>query len=168
VGRLLGDPDFAFVMDVYESLCMEDGIGVERETVAGSFTLDTARQCPAQAVIATRSGGAHLALFGQPIQLKPGQLIEFSQKKLTLDSRVDSQFVVISRRTSPPEKPLAPVRCSYLLRDIIRILCEKPGLGNSPGGLGVSYAEVLALIGQLSDQGMIPAKFWAGPLPVIP
>ncbi|MCF7973300.1 MAG: flagellar basal body P-ring protein FlgI [Phycisphaerae bacterium] len=168
VARLLSDPDFEFVMDVYESLCMADGAGVERETVAGAFTLDVIPQNRTQAVIATRSGGAHLALFGGPIQLKPGQLIEFPHKKLTLNSKADNQFVWISRRTSPLEKTVAPVKCLPQLRDIIRVLCEKPGLGNSPGGLGLSYSELLALIGQLSDQGMIPARLWAGPLPELP
>ena len=52
VGSLLGDQDFQFVMDVYETLCMRDGLGVERETVAGVFTLDLVGQNPSQAILA--------------------------------------------------------------------------------------------------------------------
>ena len=168
VTRLLADTDLQFAMDVYESLCMKDGVGVERETVAGAFTLDIIAQSPTQAVVATRSGGAHLALFGSPIQLKPGQVFEFPQKKITLDSRSDADFVVISRQSASRGRAMVSVKCSYKLRDIVRVLCEKRGLGGAPGGFGLAYDELLGLIGQLSDQGMIAAKLWAGPLPDFP
>jgi hypothetical protein len=45
---------------------------------------------------------------------------------------------------------------------------QKPGLGNAPGGFGLSYDELLGFIGQLSDQSMIGASFWAGPLSDLP
>ena len=164
VARLLGDADFEFAMDVYESLCMKDGVGAEREIVAGAFTLDVIGQSRTQAVIATRRGGAHVALFGSPIRLKPGQIIEFSQKKIRLDSRSDTAFVLISRSFTGQGKTLAPVKCSYHLRDIIRVLCKKRGLGGDDDGFGLTYDELLGLLGQLADQGMIPASLWAGPL----
>jgi hypothetical protein len=165
VGTLLGDVNFQFVMDVYESLCMKDGVGVARETIAGAFTLDIISQNRTQAVIATQSGGAHVALFGTPIQFKPGQIMEFSQKKMTLDSRSSPEFVLVSRQSGGRGRAMAPVKCSYQLQDIIRVLCQKPGLGGTPGGFGLSYDELLGLIGQLSDEGLIAAKLWAGPLP---
>jgi len=168
VGKLLGDIDFQFAMDVYESLCMEDGVGVERETVAGVFTLDLIPQNPTKAVLATRRGGAHLALFGAPILLKPGQIIEFPQKNMTLDTKYDGQSVVISRRSSPSDPAIASVNCSFQLRDVILVLCKKPRLGSSEAGFGMAYDEILSLIEQLSEQEMIPAKLWAGPLPNLP
>lgn len=168
VARLLGDADFQFAMDVYESLSMKDGVGAERETVAGAFTLDIIAQSRTQAVIATRSGGAHVALFGSPIRLKPGQIIEFSQKKIKVDSRSDTTFVLISRSSASQSKARAPVQCSYQLRDIIHVLCKKRGLGGDDEGFGLSYDELLGFIGQLADQGMIPASFWAGPLLDLP
>ncbi len=168
VAKLLGDPDLQFAMDVYESLCMKDGVGVQRETVAGAFTLDTIDQSPTQAVIATRRGGAHLALFGSPIQLKPGQMIEFSQKKMTIDSRSERQSVIISSRSGSPAARMDPVKCANRLRDIIPVLCKKPGLGGAPGGFGLGYDEVLGLIGQLSHEHVIGASLWAGPLSDLP
>lgn len=165
VTRLLSDPNLQFAMDVYESLAMEDGVGTERETVAGVFTMDTVRQNPNKAVIATRSAGAHLALFGSPIYLKSGQFLEFPEKRVILDSRVNNQYVMISRHTDQPGVTTKPVQCTCQLRDIVRVLCEKPGLGNDPGGFGLSYSDLLYLLRQLSEKGMIPAKLWAGPLP---
>jgi len=165
VAKLLSDPDLSFAMDVYESLAMADGVGVQREIVAGAFSLDTVPQSPTQAILATRSGRACLALFGSPIQFKSGHIVEFPQKKMIFDARTDIQFVLISRSSGITDNAVAPVKCSRKLQDIIRVLCQKPGLGGSPGGFGLSYAEVLALIQQLSDQGIIPAKLWAGPLP---
>ena len=165
IARLLADSDLTFAMDVYESLCMEEGVGVEREAVAGIFSMDTVRQNRTQAVVATRSGGAYLALFGSPIHLKPGQLIEFPKKKIILDSRANNQYVMISRHTNQAGVVTTPVKCAGQLRDLIRVLCDKPGLGDSQGGFGLSYSDILELIGQLSDRGMIPAELWAGPLP---
>ena len=164
-GQMLSDPDFQFAMDVYESLCLKDGAGVDRETVAGAFTLDTIAQSRTEAVVATRSGGSHLALFGSPILLKQGEIIEFPDKKIVFDSRSNSPMVVISRQSAGPGGAGVRVQCSCQLRDIIRVLCKKPALGGEPGGFGLPYDELLALLAQLSEQGMIPAKLWAGPLP---
>lgn len=168
VASLLGDQDFRFAMDAYETLCMKDGVGVERETVAGVFTLDLVGQNPTQAILATRSGGAYLALFGPPIQLKAGHVVEIPQKKLILDTRSDPQFVVISRAIAGGGKVSEPVKCSHQLRDVIRVLCEKPGLGGAPGGLGLSYDVLLTVLARLSEQGLTEAKLWAGPLPELP
>ncbi|MCP4454914.1 MAG: hypothetical protein GY809_25935, partial [Planctomycetes bacterium] len=130
----------------------------------GAFTLDNVSQSRTQAVIASRRGGAHLALFGGPIQVKPGQTIQFSHKKITLDSRSEPPSVVIFSQSGRPDRAAKPVRCANRLRDIILVLCKKPGLGNAPGGFGLAYDELLGLIGQLSDQRMIGASLWAGPL----
>ncbi len=167
-GKLLGDADFEFAMDVYETLCMEDAVGVERETLAGAFTLDLIPQNHTKAVLATRRGGAHLALFGAPILLKPGQIIEFSQNNMTLDTKSNSELAVISRQSNPSDRAAPSVTCSLQLGDVIRVLGKKPGLGRSQVGFGMPYDEILSFIGQLSEQEMISAKLWAGPLPNLP
>ena len=55
------------------------------------------------------------------------------------------------------------------LSDIIRTLCGEPLTKGQRGrgGLGVSYADMIAILKQMCDTGAVRAEFQAGPLPKI-
>jgi hypothetical protein len=61
------------------------------------------------------------------------------------------------------------LKSSFELSDIIKTLCDKPPKKGRPGkgGLGVPYADVIALLKLMSDKGAVKAEFWAGVLPKI-
>jgi hypothetical protein len=61
------------------------------------------------------------------------------------------------------------MKSSFDLGDVIRTLCTEPLTEGQKGrgGLGVSYAEVIALLKQMCDKGAVNAEFLAGPLPKI-
>jgi hypothetical protein len=64
---------------------------------------------------------------------------------------------------------IGPLRCSLELGDIIETVCEEPVRRSEKGriGLGVSYADMIALLKQMCEKGAVEAKFEAGPLPRI-
>jgi hypothetical protein len=70
-----------------------------------------------------------------------------------------------------PTQPatVGSLKTSFKLSDIIRALCEEPVRVDEQwrGGLGVSYADVIALLKQMCDKGAVRAEFRAGPLPKI-
>ena len=60
--------------------------------------------------------------------------------------------------------------CSFKLSNVIQTLCESTvSEDNSKGriGLGVSYADVIAILKKMSEKGAIDAEFHAGALPKI-
>jgi len=66
-----------------------------------------------------------------------------------------------------PTKPIVigPLKSSFKLSDIIQILCEEPIREDKQrGGLGISYADMIALLKRMSDKGAIEAEFRVGPL----
>jgi hypothetical protein len=64
---------------------------------------------------------------------------------------------------------IAQLKSTFDLGDIIRTLCEQPLQKGEKGrgGLGVTYADVIALLKQMCDKGAVEAEFWAGALPKI-
>ena len=62
-----------------------------------------------------------------------------------------------------------PLRSSFELVDIIQTLCDEPLRKDRQAriGLGVSYADMIALLKQMCDKGAVTAEFHAGPIPKI-
>ena len=58
------------------------------------------------------------------------------------------------------------LKSSFDLTDIIMTLCEEPSTKDKQErqGLGVSYSDMIALLKQMCDKGVISAEFRAGPL----
>ena len=61
------------------------------------------------------------------------------------------------------------MRSSFELSDIIRTLCDDPVSedDDDPGGLGVFYADVIALLKQMCEKNALDAEFYAGSMPKI-
>jgi len=167
--RLLKDADFQVMLAAYEVLRRLDDFAVVRETVAGSFSLEQVVQTPRKAIYATRSGPPRIVLFGAPLSCRGDLFAQSGDGAVIINAPQGQQYVSLVRRHPSRPSSVSHIKTSFDLADIIRVLCnDRPkSSADVPGGLGVPYAEMIALVKQLSDSRMIGAEFRAGPLPKI-
>ena len=167
--RLLRDDDFHIRLAAYEQLRKLDDIAVSQEVIAGDFYLEQIAQTPHKSIFVSRSGQPRIVLFGAPIRCSDGIFVRSADGDITIDAPAGQEYVSIIRKL--PQRPgvIAQLKSSFELGDIIRTLCEKPLKKGEQGrgGLGVTYADVIALLKRMCDKGAVKAEFWAGPLPKI-
>jgi len=167
--RLLRDDDFHMRLAAYEQLRKLDDIAVSQEVIAGDFYLEQITQTPHKSIFVSRSGQPRIVLFGAPIRCSDGIFVRSADGYITIDAPAGQEYVSIIRKH--PKRPgvIAQLKSSFELGDIIRTLCENPLKKGEQGrgGLGVTYADVIALLKRMCDKGAVKAEFWAGPLPKI-
>jgi len=167
--RLLRDDDFSIRLAAYEQLRKLGDIAVRQELIGSNFYLEQVPQSEQKVIFASRSGQPRIALFGAPIQCSSGIFVRSEDSSITINAPFGQSYVSIIRKH--PHRPgvVAQLRSSFILSDIIRTLCEKPKVEGKPGrgGLGVPYADVIALLKLMCDKGAVKAEFWAGTLPKI-
>jgi len=167
--RLLRDEDFRIRLAAYEQLRKLDDIAVTQELIARNFYLEQIVQTPHKAIFVSRSGQPRIVLFGAPIRCSDGIFVRSDDGNITINAPVGQGYVSVIRKHPQRPSVVAQLKSSFELGDIIRTLCEKPieKGERGRGGLGVSYADVIALLKRMSDKGAVKAEFWAGPLPKI-
>jgi len=167
--RLLRDDDFHIRLAAYEQLRKLDDIAVSQELIAGNFYLEQIVQTPHKAIFVSRSGQPRIVLFGAPIRCSDGVFVRSADGNITIDAPTGQEYVSIIRKHPLRPGVIAQLKSSFELGDIIRTLCEKPLKKGEQGrgGLGVTYADVVALLKRMCDKGAVKAEFWAGPLPKI-
>ena len=167
--RLLRDDDFHMRLAAYEQLRKIDDIAVSQEFIAGNFYLEQIVQTPHKSIFVSRSGQPRIVLFGAPIRCSDGIFVRSADGDITIDAPVGQEYVSIIRKHPLRPGVIAQLKSSFELGDIIRTLCEKPLKKGEQGrgGLGVTYADVIALLKRMCDKGAVKAEFWAGPLPKI-
>ena len=167
--KLLNDDDFEICLAAYEQLRKLDDVSINREAIGRNFYLEQVVRSEQKVIYAFRSGQPRIVLFGAPIYCNRGIFIKSPDGDITIDVPLDSTNVSIIRTL--PKRPgvIAQVECSFELGDIIRKLCMEPAIEGekSRGGLGVSYADMIALLKQMCDKGAVNAEFRAGPMPKI-
>ena len=166
---LLRDDNFDICLAAYEQLRKLDDISVAREAIDRSFYLEQVVRTKHKIIYAFRSGQPRIVLFGAPIYCNRGIFIQSPGGEITIDAPADQGAVSIIR--THPKRPsvIAQMKSSFELGDIIRKLCTEPVTEGEKGrgGLGVSYADMIALLKQMCDKGAIDAEFRAGPMPKI-
>jgi hypothetical protein len=167
--RLLRDDDFHIRLAAYEQLRKLDDIAVSQEAIAGNFYLEQIAQTPHKSIFVSRSGQPRIVLFGAPIRCSDGIFVSSADGDITIDAPVGQEYVSIIRKHPLRPGVIAQLKSSFELGDIIRTLCGKPLKKGERGrgGLGVTYADVIALLKRMCDKGAVKAEFWAGPLPKI-
>ena len=167
--RLLQDAEFDIRLAAYEQLRKLDDVAVKRTFIARSFYLEQITQTEHKSIFVSRSGRPRIVLFGAPIYCRDNIFVQSADGNITINAPSGQGYVSITRKH--PEQPeiIAQLRSTFELGNIIETLCEEPAKKHSqkPGGLGVSYAEAIALIKQMLDKGALEAEFRAGPLPKI-
>ncbi len=167
--RLLRDEDFNIRLAAYEQLRKLDDIALTRRPIARSFYLEQITRTPYKAIFVSRSGQARIVLFGAPIVCRDNMFVQSANGEITIDSRAGQKYVSVMRKHPTRPTVIGPLRSSLELGDIIETLCEEPVRRSEKGriGLGVSYADMIALLKQMCEKGAVEAKFEAGPLPKI-
>jgi flagellar basal body P-ring protein FlgI len=167
--RLLRDNDFRVRLIAYEQLRKLEDVSVVQELVGNNFYLEQIAQTQRKAIFVSRSGQPRVVLFGAPIECIEGTFVRSKDGNITINAPSGQGYVSVIRKH--PRRPgvVVQLKSSFQLSDIIRTLCEKPPEEGKPGqgGLGVRYADVIALLKLMSDKGAIKAEFWAGALPKI-
>ena len=165
--KLLLDRDFQVCLAAYEQLRKLDDVALKREFIGRSFYLEQVSQTGHRVIFVSRSGQPRIVLFGASIYCRDNIFVQSSDGGIIINAPTGQKYVTLARKH--PKRPgvVAQARSSFELADIIRKLCEEPARSNEQtrrGGLGVSYAEMIALLKQLSDKGAVRAQFLAGPL----
>ena len=91
--------------------------------------------------------------------------------EITINSAPGQGFVTIMRK-HPTRANIPPIqlRSSFELSDIIATLCESTVAKSESKvrtGLGISYADVIAIVKLMCEKGVVNAQFRAGALPKI-
>lgn len=167
--RLLRDKDFQIVLAAYQHLRELGDIAITQEFVGRSFYLEQIAQTDHKAIYASRKGQPQIILFGAPLKCRSNIFIESENGDITINTPAGGDHVTIMRKH--PKRPglVVHLKSSFNLGDIIRTLCEEPKTGRvrDRQGLGVTYAEVIALLKRMCDKGAIEAEFHAGDMPKI-
>ena len=167
IQRLLYGEDFKIRLAAYEQLRKMNDFVVKYEAVGRSFYLEQIAQAGKKEIYVTRSGRPRIVLFGTPLYCDKGIFIQSKNGEITINSPPDQEYVSLIRKHPGFEGGFSQMRSSFELGDIIRTLCEEPaGEDEEIGvGLGVSYADMIAILKQMCDRGAVIAAFHAGPLP---
>jgi flagellar basal body P-ring protein FlgI len=167
--RLLKDDNFDIRLAAYENLRKFDDIFITQDLIADSFLLEQIIQTPHKTVYATRSGQCRIALFGAPIYCRRNSFIQSADGQIIINAAPDQNYVSIIRKHPTRAESVIKLQSSFELGDIIRTLAESPVKkpNSRQLGLGVTYAEIISILKQMSQAGAIEADFQAGGLPKI-
>ena len=167
--KLLRDNDFGIRLAAYEQLRKLDDIAIVQRLIARNFYLEQITQTEHKGIFVSRSGQPRIVLFGSPIYCRENIFVQSSDGDITINAPPGQKHVSIIRKH--PKRPdiIARLKSSFELSDVIRTLCEEPPKTASQRhpGLGVSYADGIALLKQMCEKGAVEAEFRAGPLPKI-
>jgi flagellar basal body P-ring protein FlgI len=167
--RLLRDKDFKIVLAAYKHLRQLGDISITQEFIGRNFYLEQIAQTELKVIYASRNGQPKIVLFGAPLRCNPNIFIESDNGDITLNTPPGGDHVTIMRKHPKRAGLVVRLNSSLNLGDIIKTLCEEPSGRHIQDrkGLGVTYAEVIALLKRMCDKGAIDAKFHAGELPKI-
>ena len=167
--RLLRDNDIRVRLVAYEQLRKLEDVSVLQELVGNNFYLEQIGQTQQKAIFVSRSGQPCVVLFGAPIECSEGIFVRSEDGNITINAPSGQSYVSVIRKHPRRDGVVLQLKSSFVLSDIISTLCEKPKEEGEPGkgGLGVAYADVIALLKLMCDKGAVRAEFWAGALPKI-
>ncbi len=168
--RLLRDDDFDIRLAAYEQLRRLDDITVSQTLVGRNFYLEQITQTEHESIFVSRRGQPRIVLFGAPIRCRKNMFVQSDDGGIILNAPTGQEYIsIIRKHPRRPNIPPIQLKSSFELDDIILTLCEEPLKKRNEGqiGLGVSYAEAIALLKKMSDKAAIRAEFRAGPMPEI-
>ncbi len=164
IGRiLLRDENFDIRLAACEQLEKLDDITINRIRVDKSFYIEEIVQTKQKSIFASRSGVPRIVLFGSPILCRKNIFVQSPDKKITVNAPAGQNYLLLMCENPQMNLPPIQAKCSFDLRGVIKTLAAKP----AQGGLGVYYADIMALLKEMCEKNAIGAEFRAGPLPKI-
>lgn len=167
--RLLRDDNATVMLAAYEHLRQIDDPTIKREFVGRSFYLEQVVQTDRKAIFISRNGDPRVVLFGAPLECTNNIFVESPDQSVVVNTRAGEDSVSITRKHPTRSGIMGPIKTGFDVGDIVRALGTEATAtsGGRLQGLGVSYAEIIAILEQLSAKGAVNAEFLAGPLPKI-
>lgn len=167
--RLLRDEDKAIVLAAYEHLRQIDDSTVKREVVGRSFSLEQVIQTNRRAIYVSRSGDPRIVLFGAPLECSNSIFVESPDQSIVVNARANEDSVSLTRKHPTRSGTMGPIRTDFEVGSLVRALGTEATAtsGGQLQGLGVSYAQIVAILERMSAKGIVDAEFWVGPLPEI-
>ena len=106
-------------------------------------------------------------LFGAPLYCRDNIFIQSADGSIIINAPAGQKYVSLIRKHPKRPDVVMRLKSSFELSDIIRTLCDEPIKKDHQDrpGLGVSYADMIALLKQMCQKGAVEAQFRAGPLP---
>lgn len=164
---LLGDNDLAARLAAYEQLRRLDDPAITTIRIANDFDVDLVFCSGKKLLYAYRSGSPRIVVFAAPLIAKPNMFIESADGSVFLNSPADANYVSVIRRYPRRNITIGPIKSSFEITDIIKTLCEPPANDSKKYahlGLGLPYADAIALLNTMCVKGTFDAEFAAGPL----
>ena len=161
---LLSDEDFSVRHASYTQLRMLEDISIKQRLIGKDFFVDNVVCSGPKIIYASRRDAGRIVLFGSPVECEKNIFIESPDKRITINSTADQDFITVMRRHPTQPRIIGPLRCGFDLADVIQALCgySSEGSTKSRPGLSVPYSELLPLLKQMCQQGAIKADFKAG------
>lgn len=165
--RLLRDADFDIRLAAYEQLRKLDDIAINKKLIGRSFYLEEIIPTQYKGIFVARNGQPRIVLFGAPIYCRDNIFLQSADGNIMINAPTGQKYVSLIRKHPKRPNVIMRLKSTFELSDIIETLCNEPikkGRQDRPG-LGVSYADIIALLKQMCQKGAVEAQFRAGPLP---
>jgi hypothetical protein len=164
--QLLRDRDSDTIITAYAHLREMQDVAVRQEFVGRRFYLEQVVQAKRPAIFVSRRDAPRVVIFGSPLRCRDSLFVQAPEGRVVVDSRAGQDYASMTRLSPQGEGVIGPIRTRLDLSSIVRALgSERSARGGGPAGLGVPYADVVAVLEQLVAKEAVAAEFWVGPLP---
>jgi hypothetical protein len=165
---LLADSDLKVRLAAYEQLRRLNDPAISTMQVADDFEVDQVFAQGTKVIYVYRSNKPRIVIFGAPLIANPNIFIESADGTVIVNSPGKNTYVSCVRRYPQRNITLGPIKSSFAVHDIIRTLSDPPTNENKKRahlGLGLPYADTIAILNTMCIKGAVDAEFVAGPLP---
>lgn len=164
---LLRDDDSRMVLAAYEYLRELGNLAVTQDFIGRSFYLEHVVATDRKGIFVARRGDPRIVVFGAPLICRDSMFVESPDGMVMIDAQPGRGYMSLMRKNPMRPGTIGPLKSGFVLSEVIRTLGSE--FAQTEEGhvtaLGVSYAEVIALLEQMCAKGAVAAEFWPGPLP---
>jgi flagellar basal body P-ring protein FlgI len=161
MNRLVRDDNLEVRYTAYKYLQKYDDNSIMRILIGQDFYLDQVLQNSPKTVWVSRKNEPRIVLFGAPIDCEQDIFIESDNGNIIINALPDENKISIMRKHPVTGELMGPLKTSFRLADVIRILGDEPAPEDNKKrpGLGVSYSEIVELLKKMCNKGAVKAVF---------
>jgi flagellar basal body P-ring protein FlgI len=161
MNRIVRDDNLEARYTAYKYLQKYDDSSIVRTLIGQDFYLDQVLQTSPKTVWVSRKSEQRIVLFGAPIDCEKNIFIESDNGFIIINALPDENKISIMRKHPITGELMGPLKASFRLADVIRILGDElaPEDNKKRAGLGVSYSEIVELLKKMCDKGAVKAIF---------
>jgi len=131
--------------------------------VEGVLTIHQMADTPYRLIAASRRMGPRVGLFDGNLSCQPEARLTSKDGFIAIEVS-KGPYARVTRRLPGGAGIIGPLTCSRKVVDVIQALCRKPeGADRRRGGCGLTYADLLPILKQMCQEGMVDATFRIGP-----